>query len=61
MENSTDKVAARLARMERRAGYAERELRHFGLWEKQMASRYVFTINMQMADQRHERLMRESV
>jgi hypothetical protein len=57
----TDKVAARLARMQKRAGYAEREQRHFEQWEKQFAPRYKPTWNAHQADVRHERRMSQAI
>lgn len=60
MEDRTDKVAARMARIERRKGYAEREARHFELWEKQMGGRKEVWNAMQF-DREHERLMRQAV
>lgn len=60
MEDRTDKVAARMARIEKRAGYAEREARHFEQWEQQMGHRKAVW-NAELFDREHERLMREAV
>jgi hypothetical protein len=55
-----DKVAARMARIEKRKGYADREARHFTQWEKQMARLRLSWYGEQF-DQEHEALMRAAI
>jgi len=58
--DSTGRVAARMARIEKRPGMAAWEEKHFALWEKQLATRKQ-SWNAELAQQDHERRMRDAV
>lgn len=60
MSDGTDKVAARMTRIEKRVGYAEREARHFEQWEKQVARRKQIW-SAELFDREHECLMAQAV
>jgi hypothetical protein len=64
MSNSMERVDARLARIEKRAGYTAYETKNLAAWERQWDDHYGRSTPISNAfafDREHERLMRESV